>query len=147
MKREVPIRLVLVGAPTGVDFALQRGRGANYEPVQIQSGRGADLAFDFTLTADVSNRTPIFTGPFAQGTPADRFVYIGVGTFAGQTDVPWSRRIKVPLKGITAALVEEIAARPGARLEARVPGTGKDGTPGCATVKLVGDWLTTLPTR
>jgi hypothetical protein len=27
-----------------------------------------------------------------QGPPGQRFVYIGIGTYAGQTGTPWSRR-------------------------------------------------------
>jgi len=46
-----------------------------------------------------------------------------------------SRRLKVPLSGITMAMIKSQAV-----LEARVPGTGKDGGPSCATVKPFGGW-------
>lgn len=41
---------------------------------------------------------PNSLGPFAQGPPAARFVYVDVGTYAGQKNTPWARRMKVPLR-------------------------------------------------
>jgi hypothetical protein len=89
------------------------------------------------------NGLPNFTGPFAQGPPDGRFVYIDVGTCAGQHDTPWSRRMKIPLQGITWPLVRKALAKPGYRLTARIPGTGRDGGPSCATVRPLGDWEVT----
>jgi hypothetical protein len=54
---------------------------------------------------------------------------------AGQADSCWTRRLKVPLSGITTKM---IAA--GGILEARVPGTGRDGGPACASVKEFEGW-------
>ncbi|MEK6371421.1 MAG: DUF5990 family protein [Acidobacteriota bacterium] len=60
------------------------------------------------------------------------------GTYAGQADTPWSRRAKVPLAGITWALIKRAK---GAPLEARINGTGSDGGPACGTVPLLdGGW-------
>lgn len=142
MPFECPIRLVLVTPPAGIDFAIQRGRGAKAESVLVQRSTGRDIAFDFSLTvlAGVGTDVPHFTGPFAQGPPSGRFIYIGVGTLAGQKDTPWSRRIKVPLQGITATLLRSAAATPRATLQARIPGTGKDGSPSCATTRPLGGW-------
>jgi len=139
---QVPIRLVLVDPPSGIDFAIQRGRGSNYRPVLVQRRIDGDLSFDFVLAvaADAKDGLPNFKGPFAQGPPAKRFVYVDVGTFAGQKDTAWSRRMIVPLQGITWAQIKEVVGRPGDRLLARIPGTGKDGGPSCATVRLLGDW-------
>ena len=74
-------------------------------------------------------------GPFIQGPRRQRFVYIDIGTYAGQTGCCWSRRLKVPLDGITAKDI-----RAGGVLEARVPGTGRDGGPNCATVRDFDGW-------
>src|SRR6478672_6237150 len=139
---EIKIRLVLVDPPADVAFGIQKGRGAKYETVLIQLGGRGDLRFDFALELKSTSGTPNFVGPFAQGTAADRFVYIGVGTFAGQKDSIWSRRMKVPLSGITKTSVREVLSKPGHRLIARIPGTGRDGTPSCATVKILDDWDT-----
>ena len=73
------------------------------------------------------DNSPDFAGPFVQGPVGDRFFYIGIGTYAGQTNTEWSRRLKVPLSGITWN-----AIRSQHTLEASIPGTGKDGGPSCA---------------
>ena len=81
-----------------------------------------------------------FLGPFVQGPPAERFIYIDIGTYAGQTETPWSRRLKVPLRGITSDMIDRVLADAQSLLEIRVPGTGKDGSPTCATVKPFPGW-------
>jgi Family of unknown function (DUF5990) len=142
MNSEVPIQLVLVDPPPDVDFGIQRGRGAQYEPVFVQQRKHGDLSFELSLTVAENRKDglPNFQGPFVQGPPAKRFVYIDVGTYAGQKETPWARRMIVPLSGITWALIQKVLSRGGQRLSARIPGTGKDGGPNCATVKLLGDW-------
>jgi hypothetical protein len=125
------LRIVLERPPEGVDFGLQKGRGSAYETVQKQRSEGKDLVFEFAVG-------PAFVGPFVQGPPSGRFVYIDIGTYAGQTDSCWSRRLKVPLSGITVDMIGSQRV-----LEVRVPGTGKDGGPNCATVKLLDGWRAT----
>jgi hypothetical protein len=139
---EVLVRLILVDPPRGVDFGIQRGRGSGSEAFSVQRSDGGDLSFEFSLTlaGTAKNRRPNFGGPFVQGPPARRFIYVNVGTYAGQKDTPWSRRMKVPLQGITWQLIESLVRRPGYRLTARIPGTGKDGGPNCASVELLGEW-------
>ena len=142
MKSEVPIRLVLVDPPAGVDFGIQRGHGTAFEALFVQQAKREDLSFDLSLTVSDNRKDglPDFQGPFAQGPPANRFIYVDVGTYAGQRDTPWSRRMKVPLQGITWPLIRKVSSRPGRKLSARIPATGKGGGPNCATVKLLGDW-------
>lgn len=142
MESEVPIRLVLVEPPAGVDYGVQRGRGAQYETQFVQQRRQRDVSFDFSLPASDTRKggQPNFLGPFVQGPPAGRFIYIDVGSYAGQKDTPWSRRMKVPLQGITWDLIRKTIRKPGYRLTARIPGTGTDGGPSCATVRLLGEW-------
>jgi hypothetical protein len=125
--------------PKGVDFGLQEGRGKDYQVVQTQRSSGKDLTFEFSVGVKTTSNgaDPILLGPFVQGPPSNRFVYLDIGACAGQMDTPWSRRLKVPLSGITKDMTES-----GAILEARVPGTGKDGGPNCATVKPFGGWKT-----
>ena len=142
MTSEVPIRLVLINPPPGVDFGIQRGRGTKYEAVFVQQRTRRDISFDFSLAVadNRKNGQPNFLGVFAQGPPARRFIYIDVGTYAGQKDTPWSRRMIVPLQGITWELIQKAVRKPGYRLSARIPGTGKDGGPNCATAQLLGGW-------
>jgi hypothetical protein len=84
---------------------------------------------------------PNLLGPFVQGPPGQRFVYIDIGTFAGQTDTVWSRRLKIPLDGIKWDTVERLSKDSRAVLEARVPGAGRDGGPSCTTVKEFDGWI------
>ena len=139
---ELPIRLVLVDPPAGVDFGVQRGRGAKYETLFVQQRRQRDICFDFSLVVSDNRKDgqPNFQGAFAQGPPDSRFIYIDVGTYAGQQDTQWSRRMKVPLDDVSWELIRKVIKKPGYRASARIPGTGKDGGPSCATVRLLGDW-------
>jgi hypothetical protein len=121
----------------GVTLRMQRGRDELVAPAKATA---AEVSFDFTVRVADDARAPNFLGPFAQGPKGGRFVYVNVGTCAGQLDSCWTRRIKVQLGGIDAKLVKSALAKPGSRLEARIAGRGKDGTPACATVPLVSDW-------
>jgi len=124
--REVTLRIILIQPPSGVDYALQQGHGSEFQPTQIQKSTGKDLRFDFTIEVRAKSNSLAFAGPFVQGPADDRFVYIGIGTFAGQIG-PLSRRLKIPLSGITPQMINSAAI-----LEATIPGTAKDGTPSCA---------------
>jgi hypothetical protein len=81
-------------------------------------------------------------GPFVQGPRRQRFVYLDIGTYAGQTDSCWSRRLKVPLDGIPPKLIAASGI-----LEGRVAGTGRDGGPSCATVKDFEGWKPAAPLK
>ena len=142
MEQELNLRIVLEKPPANVDFGLQKGRGSDYETIQKQRSRAKDLLFEFTVGVKDSRKDalPTLLGPFAQGPPAQRFIYIDIGAYAGQTDTVWSRRLKIPLSGITWEVVDQALADPKSVLETRVPGTGKDGSPTCATVKPFAGW-------
>jgi hypothetical protein len=137
MARELTLRIVIEQPPSGVDYALQKGSGSGYHTVQNQRSKGKDLAFEFqpSIKAGASDGTANLGGPFIQGPPRQRFVYLNIGTYAGQADSFWSRRLKVPLDGITSQMIHS-----GGVLEARIPGTARDGSPACATVKDFESW-------
>jgi uncharacterized protein DUF5990 len=141
MERELTLRIVLENPPTGVDFGLQKGRGTDYETIQKQRSKTNDLCFEFIVGLRTSRKdaVPDFSGSLVQGPPGGRFVYLDIGTYAGQKDTCWSRRLKVPLSGITWDMLDRMASSRSI-LEARVPGTGKDGGPNCATVKPFDGW-------
>lgn len=142
MERELTLRIVLEKPPAGVDFGLQKGRGSDYETIQKQRSKGEDLYFEFTVRvkADRKDATPNFLGPYVQGPTGERFIYIDIGTYAGQTETFWSRRLKIPLRGIAWDMIERVSPDAKSLLETRVPGTGKDGGPSCATVKPFPGW-------
>ena len=129
---ELPLRITVVDPPQGVRFQMQRGRSELVPPV-----RELRTSLRFDLTVRVGKRpagTPNFLGPFAQGPPDARFVYVNSGTLAAQADSCWTRRAKVPLSGITWTLIDQARAS-GLPVETTMPGTGRDGGPTCATVK------------
>ena len=142
MKSAVPIRLVLIDPPAGVLFGIQRGRGTGYTTEFAQERERGDIHFDFSITLadDRKDGRPNFLGEWVQGPPSRRFIYVDVGTYAGQKNTPWSRRIIVRLDDITWALIRKVQATPGLRLAASIPGRGTDGSPSCATVPIVGGW-------
>ena len=128
----IKLRIVLLHPPAGADFGLQMGRGNAYETVQTKRSTGPDLSFEFEVGIKPG---PDFSGPFVQGPKGERFVYIDIGTYAGQVGTEWSRRLKVPLKGITQAMIDS-----GSVLETRINGTARDGGPACATPKPFWGW-------
>lgn len=138
---ETKFEILLINPPAGVLFGLQKGSGNAVEILQKQMSGTGDLsfAFDATVKGDrAADAQPKLSGAFVQGPAGGKFVYIGIGTYAGQWDSIWSRRIKVPLSGITWDDVDATMKR--AFLRTKVPGTGKDGGPNCATVKPFDGW-------
>ncbi len=125
----------MIGPPAGVQFCVQ---GRPSELVGTVVSTGEDLSFDVDIRTQVSGDGVRFLGPFAQGPPSGRFLYICAGTCAGQMDSRWTRRAKIPLSSITAAMVKMVLESPGGMLEAQINGTAKDGGPACATVLLLG---------
>ena len=140
VEHELTLRIILEAPPSGIDFGLQEGHGNDYKTVQTQRSKTSDLTFTFTVRAKQNaDGAPNFLGPFSQGPTHGRFVYIDIGTYAGQTGTTVARRLKVPLSGITWEMVKK-ASDSGRLLETRVPGTGRDGGPNCATVKPFAGW-------
>jgi hypothetical protein len=143
MESELTLQIVLLKPPPGVDFGLQKGAGNNYETVQKQRSDSKDLSFNFTITIKgdkTKDNSPKLSGSFVQGPTNGKFIYIGIGTYAGQIGTPWSRRLKIPLTGITWKDVDQLFADANLIMQTRVPGTGKDGGPNCATVKPFDGW-------
>jgi hypothetical protein len=140
MQTELMLRIVLEKPPAGVDFGLQKGSGSNYETIQKQRSNGSDLYFELKVGIKESkNSMPAFTGAFVQGPTGEKFIYVDIGTFAGQTSTEWSRRLKIPLKDISWQMINELTG--GLMIfETRIPGTGKDGGPTCGTAKPFNGW-------
>ena len=101
------------------------------------------FACELRARRDPRTGASVFGGPFAFGPPTGRFLYVSWSAVRPDAPDPGHamfRRMKVPLGGITWALVEEAAARPGGVLEATVPGVARDGGPACASVPLRDGW-------
>jgi hypothetical protein len=136
---DLPLRLTLVEPPKDVAFALRRDKHD-----LVQPARRDDTSMSFDVSVSVKGTkpdgSPNLLGPNTQRRPYGRILVINVGTLAGQADSCWTRAVLVPLAGISWELIEQTLATPDAVLEARVPGTGRDGTPSCATVRLQDGW-------
>ena len=146
MEREIPLRITVLQPPQGVTFRVQKGKAELVPPTLDLGDR---LSFDllFRVSDSRPDGQPNFLGPFAQGPPTGRFVYVNSGTAAGQFGSCWTRRAKVQLSGITWELIEQALANPESVLEARIAGTAKDGGPACASVPLLDGGGYTLMNR
>jgi hypothetical protein len=137
----VRFRIILLKPTAEVDFGLQKGKGVPYQTIQKQRSSGQDLRFEFE--AGIRKNAagdPDFNGDFVQGPLGGRFVYINIGASAGQISSQWNRRLKIPLNGFVWKQLEDAAANSKLVFETRVPGTGRDGGPNCATVKPFDGW-------
>lgn len=139
-ERILQLRMTLLRPPVGVQFCLQRGRS---ELVDAVVSTGADISFDLTVRTQPAEpgKAVRFLGPFTQGPPTARFLYVCSGTCAGQHDSCWTRRAKISLTAIPWSVVKEGCASPNSRLEVQIDGCARDGGPACATVPLLhGGW-------
>jgi hypothetical protein len=140
MNKEIAIQITLEQPPAGIDFALQKGSGNNYETTQLQRSSTGDLHFTCMIgTKTGKDGQPDFNGPFVQGPIGQRFIYIDIGTYAGQKGTVWSRRLKVPLRDISQAMLDELTTD-NKILRTHIEGTDKDGGPTCATPKPFAGW-------
>ncbi|HMJ47960.1 MAG TPA: DUF5990 family protein [Ferruginibacter sp.] len=141
MDKELTLKIVLENPPGGIDFGLQKGSGSKYETIQIQRSGNKDPEFEFPITVRLNkDGLPNFLGVFVQGPTDQRFIYIDIGKCAGQRDTAWSRRLKIPLTGISLNTIRELSTDSNKILEAKVAGTGRDNGPNCATVKPFRGW-------
>ena len=127
---EIRARIVIEQPVAGVLHSLQQD-DAPLDPKR--SNAGEPLAFDFPLRIAPG---PKFFGPQVRREgPVRRFVYVRIGTAAGDTGSPWTRRMKIDIHDVDPALLD--AALAGGVLEATISGTAKDGSPACATIRPV----------
>jgi len=99
-----------------------------------------------TVDGCLADGRPRLLGPAVEDPPKARFVYLAVGTYAGQTASSWGGRIKVPLGGLSWDQIEVLAA--GQRIVARIPGRSPKGGPALASVQLLAPgWQVDAPSR
>jgi len=123
------MRIVIEQPVIGVAYSLQ---GKNDEPLDPKwSEAGEPLTFDFRVR--ISPGPKFFGDQVRREGPERRFVYIRIGKLAGDASSPWTRRIKLDIHNLGQELLDR-AATGGDTIETTIIGTGKDGTPACATV-------------
>jgi hypothetical protein len=127
---EIRMRLVIEAPVAGIVHSLQDKKGGPVDPKS--SAAGEPLTFDFPIR--IGPGPKFYGGQVRSEGPLRRFVYIAVGQQAGEAGSPWSRRMKIDIHDIAEPLLRGAAA--GKRLVGTVSGTGKDGTPACATMRV-----------
>jgi hypothetical protein len=138
MTDTLTLRLTIADPVPGIHYSLQDAKGS---PVDIRIAGAISLSFDVPVSLRPDGK---LAGTFVRREgPARRFVYIAIAGQARQTDTIGrviSRRAKIDVHDIPADLL-----RPGAILEAVLPGRGRDGTPACATVRPLSPWTDISP--
>lgn len=130
---EIRLRIVIEHPVPGVLHSLQTGDTGVLDPKR--STAGEPLAFDFPIR--VAPGPKFFGDQIRREGPERRFVYVRVGTLAGDHASEWTRRMKIDVHDTPHDLLDRAMAGEG-MVELTVDGTGKDGSPACATVKVVG---------
>lgn len=127
---EIPIRIVIEQPIVGVLHSLQAGDDGVLDPKQSLAGEA--LTFDFNIR--VAPGPKFFGDQVRREGKERRFVYIRIGQMAGDPASPWTRRMKIDIHDIAQDLLDRAMRGEGA-IETVICGTGKDGTPACATVR------------
>lgn len=130
---EIPMRIVIEHPVTGVRHSLQSGDHDVLDP--RHSVAGEPLTFDFPVR--IAPGPKFFGDQVRREGPERRFIYIRVGQLAGDCLSPWTRRMKIDIHDIPQDLLDRATNGDGV-VELTVNGTGKDGTPACATVRVTG---------
>ncbi|MFL9840274.1 DUF5990 family protein [Sphingomonas sp. ST-64] len=125
------LRIVIRDPVPGVLHSLQSADGAPLDPKR--SSAGESLAFECSVR--IAAGPKFFGDQVRREGPVRRFVYIRIGAMAGDIMSSLSRRMKIDIHDLDAALVDHAMA--GGAIEISVNGTGKDGTPACATVPAI----------
>jgi hypothetical protein len=129
----INLRIIIEQPVIGVLHSLQAKDESPLDPKYSRAGEA--LPFDLQVRVGPG---PKFSGDQVRREGAvRRFVYIRVGQLAGDPSSPWSRRIKIDIHDIGNDLLDR-AAESGWAIETTVIGTGKDGTPACATLRPTG---------
>jgi len=128
----IAMRIVIDRPVVGVTHSLQT---KDNQPIDAKcSAAGESLSFDFPVRIAPG---PKFLGEHVRREGAERrFVYICIGQSAGDEASPWTRRMKIDIHDMEQELLDR--ALRGGIIEITVSGTGKDGTPACATTRPIG---------
>jgi hypothetical protein len=131
-------KIVVEKPVTGIVYGLQKGSGNSYETLQKQLSDSSDLFFDIAIPIKKNKEgRMVLHGPLINGPSHAKFLYLDIGSYAGQQNAPFSGRLKIPLPNNLEDFVTEAAE--GAALATRISGT-KDGRPNTGTVKPFDGW-------
>ncbi|GAA1221943.1 hypothetical protein GCM10009665_10140 [Kitasatospora nipponensis] len=117
---------------TDIHVAVQR-RDRREELLDPQPGDAATATWTLDCTAAPTNSGTDLKGPYIQGRPGDRFIYLSWGTLDTAGTFTLFRRAKLMLDAIAPATVD--AARQSGTLLGRLRLTDAKGHPLCAAVR------------
>lgn len=131
---EIRARLVIEQPVAQVLHSLQEGDDTPLDPRRSRAGEA--LAFEFPLRIErTAEGAKVFGPQVRREGKVRRFVYVRIGTLAGDVASPWTRRMKIDIHEIDVTLLD--AAIAGGVLEGTFNGTLPDGSPACATIRPV----------
>ena len=131
---EIRARLVIEQPVPGVLHSLQEGDDRPLDPKRSKAGEA--LAFAFALRIErTADGAKVFGPQVRREGKVRRFVYVRVGTCAGDMASPWTRRMKIDIHDLDPALLDHAIA--GGVLVGTINGTLPDGSPACATIRPV----------
>ena len=123
-KKRLAIRLICIDPPIIEDtdtlrFGLQ---DKNKQLLKGDKTSSDTLIFEFELDVKQdTDESPNFTGSYAHGSPAERFLYLTLMTLQGDSQAI-IKRIKIPLKTITWEQVQVVLDDDTKVLEVKVGG-------------------------
>jgi len=115
-----------------IHVAVQR-RGAHGDLLGLQSGDATAARWVLDCTATPTPTGLDITGPYVQGRPGARFVYLSWGTVDADGGFDMFRRAKLMWDAVDPATAE--AASAAGRITARLGLTDARGNPLCAAVR------------
>jgi len=115
-----------------IHVAVQR-RGAHGDLLGLQSGDATAARWVLDCTATPTPTGLDITGPYVQGRPGARFVYLSWGTLDADGRFDMFRRAKLMWDAVDPATAD--AASAAGRITARLGLTDARGNPLCAAVR------------
>lgn len=111
------------GQPSRQEIAAGAGAGCS----------GTQNLFDLAVRLKGPASDGRYNGEFVRTAVGRRYIYVAWGKLAGQPESCWERRAKIMLESLDPAMADA-ALKEGKRLEARINGRARDGSPACARV-------------
>ncbi|WP_298394310.1 DUF5990 family protein [Sphingobium sp.] len=125
----IGLRIIIEQPVIGVRHSLQAKDDQPLDPKSSIDGE----ALSFDLPIRVAPGPKFFGDHVRREGPIRRFIYIRIGQLAGDPGSAWSRRMKIDIHDLDPTLLAQAIDTQGI-IAITVNGTGKDGTPACATL-------------
>ena len=119
------------GGGTALRLGVQRQK--EVEQRVLLPVEQAVFEIELRVKRDEQTGQPNFLGPYAHGTPTERFLYLNWEQLAGSIWTP-IRRAKLPMPAADWSVIEQASSRPDP-VTVEVSATDSRGGPICATIK------------